>query len=111
MFKVQRRAAKLLHSAKMPARMEMLQKQKKQHAAAAGKGGGKGGGGGGHGNEENFKMKLNKISSMEGSDIKKYFEKSQIKFKKSLQQAKQSRTFYFNFTIHLLLLKSCLYMY
>ena len=89
--------------------MEMLQKQKKQHAAAAGKGGGKGGGGGGGGghggNEENFKMKLNKISSMEGSDIKKYFEKSQIKFKKSLQQAKQSRKFYFHFTIHLLLLK------
>lgn len=36
-------------------------------------------------------MKLNKISSMAGGDIRKHFERSQLKFKKSLQQARQSR--------------------
>ena len=35
--RVQRRAAKLLHAAKMPARMEMLQKQKKQQLGGAAK--------------------------------------------------------------------------
>ena len=84
--RVQRRAAKLLHAAKMPARMEMLQKQKKQQQGGAGGLRGKEGG-----KEEHFQMKLNKISSMDGHDIKKYFERSQLKFKKSLQQAKQSR--------------------
>jgi hypothetical protein len=78
--RIQRRASKLLHSSKMPARMEMWEKTKKQNAQ----------------DDDNDKptaksMKLNKISSMDSGDIRKYFQRSQLKFKKSLQQARQSR--------------------
>jgi len=81
--RVQRRAAKLLHSSKMPARMEMWEKTKKQNAQDNQEQD--------HNGAMTNKMKLNKISSMDAGDIRKYFQRSQMKFKKSLQQARQSR--------------------
>ena len=83
--RVQRRAAKLLHSAKMPARMEMWIKTQKQNAST------KDEATNGHSDGLQHRMKLNKISSLSSGDIRKHFERSQLKFKKSLQQARQSR--------------------
>ena len=85
---IQRRANKLMHSARMPARMEMWQKAQQQKAKTEGSGGdGDGtGSGAGHG-----KQQLNKVSKMPPGEIKKYFERSQRRFKKELQKARQSR--------------------
>ena len=83
---IQRRANKLMHSARMPARMEMWSRAQRQKAKTESKDDDSGSVG-----RLGKTQPLNKVSQMPGGEIKKYFERSQRRFKKELQKARQSR--------------------
>ena len=82
--RIQRRAAKLLQESKMPNRMAMWAKTQKYRKSESS-------------NDLNAsqigqtKQKLNKISRMEANEIRDHFRRSHARFKRSLQQAKQSQ--------------------